>query len=79
MPEVGIRRVDHPGVKVDIHPGAKELDDAEASEFRSLTMTGAYIRFDRPEISYSIKELPRHMVHPTDIGCKHRNDSNGTY
>jgi hypothetical protein len=42
-----------------------KLNEADSSNFRSLTMRAAYLGLDRPEINYAIVQLARSMANPT--------------
>ena len=41
------------------------LGDRQITEYRSLAARGNYLAFDRPDISYAVKELSRDMSRPT--------------
>ena len=41
------------------------LDEHQATEYRSLAARGNYLAFDRPDISFAVKELSRDMSRPS--------------
>ena len=43
----------------------EQLGDEEASKYRALVARCNYLSPDRPDISYTVKELARHMSNPT--------------
>ena len=49
---------------------AEELDPANAKKFRGHAARLNYLAADRPDISYSAKEICRHMAKPTRGGWK---------
>ena len=47
--------------------GSKELDEAGAKVFRTLIGTALYASQDRPDISFTVKELASKMSRPTTL------------
>ena len=47
-----------------------ELDSEAATMYRALSARLLYLSMDRPEVSYSAKELCRHFAHPTRTGVE---------
>lgn len=62
-----------PGVTRKYNPDSELLSSAEISRYRSLVMRANYLSLDRPDISYTAKELARKMSEPNQedwVGLK---------
>ena len=68
------RGVTTPGVHNARPDHDSPLPDDAVTPFRSAAMRGAYLALDRPELSFTIKELSRGMAKPTaeDAQCLRR-------
>ena len=59
--------VSSPGVKPkNVASSAPELDEANRTKYRSVTMRMAYLAQDRPDLQYTCKELARKMQSPNE-------------